>query len=97
MVSHLYIYISFLQGEPAQFQQNVLPSNLYTMALFNLTHQTSKETSSNNGDMQFMSPKRAVSIHMRTKPKSDRQRKEERKRKKEKKQTHFNSGQTNGK
>jgi len=70
MVSHLYIYISLLQGEPAQFQQNVLPNNLYIMILYICTHQTSKETSSNNGDAQFTSPNSVVSLHTRTKPKS---------------------------
>jgi hypothetical protein len=71
MVSHLYIYISFLRGEPAQFQQNVLPSNLYITILFILTYQIYKETSSNNGDLRFTSPNSVVSFHMGTKPKSD--------------------------
>jgi len=86
------MYISFLLGEPAQFLQNVLLSNLYIMILFILTYQTSKETSSNNGDVRFTSPNSVVSLYMRTKPKS---------RTHTHTHTHFsmkeNSGQTNGK
>jgi len=62
------MYISYLWGEPAQFQQQVVSSNLYIMIWFILTHKTSKETSSNNGDVRFTSRNSVVSLHMRTKP-----------------------------